>query len=103
MVNNYGAQFAIVLDGTSYYPQKQMKYLGVEIVSEESNDYFSLDLRKVGTDMVRRCSLINRARSFFPVRMIRMFAQAIVMEKLNYLLPFIGSDSFAFFSPRKQH
>ena len=70
-----------------------MKYLGVEVVSNESDNYLSLDLRKVGTDMVRRCALINRARSFFPVTMIRMFAQSIVMGKLNYILPFIGSES----------
>ena len=70
-----------------------MKYLGVELVSEESNNYFSLNLRKVGTDMIRGCSLINRVRSVFPVNMIRMFAQAVVLGKLNYFLPFIGAES----------
>ena len=93
MVNDYEANFPLVFAGTTYYPTKQMKYLGVEMISEESNNYLSLNLRKVGTDMIRRCSLINRVRSVFPVTMIRMFAQAIVMGKLNYYLPFIGAES----------
>ena len=85
-------RFPIKLAGRKYHPKSRLKYLGVEMFYDGVERYIRLDLHNVGADLVRRCSIMKRAKPFFPPRMMKYFGRSIILGKLSYYLPFIGTE-----------
>ena len=72
---------------------EKLRYLGVEIVSKQDDNYLRIDFSSVGRDLYRRCSLLSRASSVFGRDTLKMFAQSLIMGKLAYYLPFAGVEA----------
>ena len=82
----------IIVQNHAYFPEQNLRYLGINIRAYRDGPDFGLDLRDVKDDLRRRCSLISRASRWLPTKMCLLFAKSIVLGKLNYYLPFLGAE-----------
>ena len=83
----------LIVQGCHYYPQKRLRYLGVNLVTHDNGPDFFLDLKDVKPDLKRRCSLLYKASKWIPSRNCLLFAKSIIMGKLNFFLPFLGAEN----------
>ena len=83
----------IVIHGCHYFPLKELKYLGINLLTCPDGPDFALELSEVKTDLKRRCAILSKVSRWIPSKLCSLFGKSLVLGKLNFYLAFLGAEN----------
>lgn len=95
MLNEFDPDDRIIIQGTTFFSARILKYLGVIFRSsvEQNAGTFEIDLSSISNDIKRRCSILKALRKYeMPQALMETFYQGFVGGKIRYYTPWLGAE-----------